>query len=80
MPVQVNLDACLKARGLSAKELAQKVGLSETQVSLFRSGKVRGIRFSTLARLCYALDCELGDLLIYARADTDMPEFQPADF
>ena len=74
MPVQVKLDACLKARNISAKELAQQVSLSETQISLFRSGKIRGIRFSTLARLCYALDCELGDLLTYERAKSDMPE------
>jgi putative transcriptional regulator len=79
MPVQVNLDACLKARGLTAKELAKQVDLSETQVSLFRSGKVRGIRFSTLARFCYVLECELGDLLIYIHADSDMPEFQQAE-
>ena len=74
MPVHVTLDACLKARELSGKELAQRVGLSETQLSLFRSGKVRGIRFSTLARLCYVLDCELGDLLNYTRDDVDALE------
>lgn len=74
MPVQVRLDACLKARDLSGKEVAQQIGLSETQLSLFRSGKVRGIRFSTLARLCYILNCEPGELLTYARDDTDMSQ------
>jgi putative transcriptional regulator len=53
----------LEKRGVTGKQLAQQVGLSETQMSLFRSGKVRGIRFSTLERLCLALDCRPGDLI-----------------
>lgn len=71
MPVRVTLDALIVAKGLKAKDLAQTVGLSETQLSLFRSGKVKGIRFRTLARLCAALDCRPGDLLGY--------EFDPSD-
>ncbi|MCC7097049.1 MAG: helix-turn-helix transcriptional regulator [Thermomonas sp.] len=63
MPIQVTLDAMLAKRGMTARELAARVGLSETQMSLFRSGKVKGIRFRTLARLCAALRCEPGDLL-----------------
>ena len=66
MPVRVTLDALIVAKGLKARDLAAEVGLSETQLSLFRSGKVRGIRFGTLARLCAALDCKPGDLLDYA--------------
>lgn len=65
MPIQVTLDAVLAARGKTAREIAAEIGLSETQLSLFRSGKVRGIRFGTLARLCAALDCVPGDLLGY---------------
>ena len=72
MPVTITLDQRLKERGLSGKELAENVGLSETQLSLFRSGKVRGIRFSTLARLCFVLDCQPGDLVSYERHQTDM--------
>jgi putative transcriptional regulator len=72
MPVTITLDQRLKERGLSGKELAENVGLSETQLSLFRSGKVRGIRFSTLARLCFVLDCQPGDLVGYERHQTDM--------
>jgi putative transcriptional regulator len=71
MPVRVTLDALIVRKGLKAKDLAQTVGLSETQLSLFRSGKVKGIRFRTLARLCAALDCAPGDLLGY--------DFDPAD-
>lgn len=66
MPVRVTLDALIVAKGLKARDLAAEVGLSETQLSLFRSGKVRGIRFGTLARLCAALECKPGDLLDYA--------------
>ena len=72
MPVQVTLDDILKQRGLSGKEVARRVGLSETQLSLFRSNKVRGIRFSTLARLCLVLDCEPGELLGYVRDPGDL--------
>ena len=52
----------LAKRGRTARDLAAEVGLSETQMSLFRSGKVKGIRFSTLARLCAALGCRPADL------------------
>ena len=71
MPVRVTLEEVLARRGVRAKDIAQKIDLSETQLSLFRSGKVKGIRFETLARLCAALDCKPGELLDYA--------FDPAD-
>ena len=71
MPIRVTLDAMLARRGMKARELAATVGISETQLSLFRSGKVKGIRFRTLARLCAALDCKPKDLLDY--------DFDPAD-
>ena len=71
MPIRVTLDAVLAARGLKAKELARQMGISETQLSLFRSGKVRGIRFSTIAAMCAVLGCTPGDLLDY--------EYDPAD-
>ncbi len=72
MPVRVTLDALIVAKGLKARDLAQEVGLSETQLSLFRSGKVKGIRFRTLARLCAALECRPGDLLDYDYNPDDM--------
>ena len=76
MPVRVTLEAVLARRGLRAKDLAATIDLSETQLSLFRSGKVRGIRFATLARLCAALDCKPSDLLDYDPdpADLQAPE------
>lgn len=65
MPIQVNLDKILADKRIKAKEIAAKIGVSETHLSLFRSGKVRGIRFSTLAKLCVALECQPGDLVTY---------------
>ena len=74
MPVRITLDALLKARGIKARELAQQIGISETQLSLFRSGHVRGIRFRTLARLCAALECRPGDLLDYTFDAADLAD------
>ena len=72
MPVTVTLDSVLSDRGITGKQLAETVGLSETQLSLFRSGKVRGVRFATLARMCRALDCQPGDHLSYVEgAESD---------
>ena len=65
MPVTVTLDAMLARRNMTGKQLAEAVGLSETQLSMFRSGKIRGVRFATIARMCAALDCLPGDLLGY---------------
>ena len=63
MPVTVTLDTILRARGLTAKEVAAAIGVSETHLSLFRSGKVKGVRFETLGKLCVVLDCKPGDIL-----------------
>jgi putative transcriptional regulator len=65
MPIVITIEKVLAARKLKAKQLAAIIGVSETHLSLFRSGKVRGVRFSTLARLCAALECQPGDLLAY---------------
>ena len=63
MPIAITLDRMLAERGMTGKELAARVGISETQMSLFRSGKVKGIRFATLDRMCSELGCKPGDLL-----------------
>lgn len=72
MPIVITIDRVLAARKLRAKQLAQLIGVSETHLSLFRSGKVRGVRFSTLAKLCAALDCQPGDLLEYVAGPEDL--------
>lgn len=73
MPLRVTLDDMLAMRRMTGKDLASRIGISETQLSLFRSGKVRGIRFATLSRMCAALDCRPGDLLDYTFAEDDLP-------
>ena len=71
MPIVITLDGILTARKLKAKELAAIIGVSETHLSLFRAGKVRGVRFSTLSKLCAALECQPGDLLAYREGPDD---------
>ena len=63
MQIVVTLDAMLARRKLTAKELAVRVGITEANLSLLRTGKVKGIRFETLRRLCEELRCKPGDLL-----------------
>lgn len=65
MPVKVTLDVVLAQRKRRAKAVAAEIGITEANLSLLRTGKVRGIRFETLAKLCEALDCKPGDLLDY---------------
>jgi putative transcriptional regulator len=72
MPVRITLDRLLAERQLTGKQLAERIGISETQLSLFRSGKVRGLRFSTLARMCWVLECRPGDLLDYEPQAEDL--------
>ncbi len=79
MPVRVRLDEVLAVRGTKGKDLAREIGLSETQLSLFRSGKVRGVRFETLAKLCAALRCRPGDLLDYDYDAADLNVPDPGD-
>jgi putative transcriptional regulator len=68
MPIVVELDVMLARRKMRSKELAERIGLSEQQVSMLRSGRARGVRFDTLARICEVLECQPGDLLTH-RAD-----------
>lgn len=68
MSIIVNLDVMLARRKMRSKELAERIGITEQNVSLLKSGKVRGVRFDTLSRICEVLDCQPGDLLEY-RAD-----------
>lgn len=65
MAIVVNLDVMLARRKMRSKELAEQIGITEQNVSLLKSGKVRGVRFETLEKICRALDCQPGDLLEY---------------
>jgi putative transcriptional regulator len=61
--IVVRLDVMLARRKVKARELAEQIGITEANLSLLRTGKVKGVRFDTLARLCEALDCTPADLL-----------------
>ena len=63
MAIRVDLDVMLARRKLRSKDLARAIGITEANLSLLKSGKVKGVRFETLARICDYLDCEPGDIL-----------------
>ena len=65
MPIIVNLDVMLAKRKMRSKELAERIGITEQNVSLLKSGKVKGMRFETLEKICAVLDCQPGDILVY---------------
>lgn len=65
MPIIVNIDVMLAKRKMSSTELAEKIGITPANLSILKTGKAKAIRFSTLAALCRALDCQPGDLLEY---------------
>lgn len=70
--IVVNLDVMLARRKMRSKELSEIVGITETNLSLLKSNKVKGVRFDTLAKICEALDCQPGDILEY-RPETALP-------
>ena len=70
MPIVVKLDVVLAERKMKSKDLAARIGITEANLSLLKSGKVKGVRFATLEAICAALDCQPGDLLVY-RPDED---------
>lgn len=75
MPIQIHLDVVLAKNKVRSKELAAYVGISEQNLSLLKSGKVKGIRFETLRKICERLHCQPGDILVYQslpEADTEM--------
>jgi len=65
MPIQVNLDVMIAIRKTKGKDLAAQIGITEQNLSLLRTGKVKGVRFSTLEKICDSLNCQPGDILTY---------------
>jgi putative transcriptional regulator len=63
MRIVVTLDVMLARRKMKAKDLAERIGITEANLSLLRTGKVKGVRFETLVKICEALQCKPGDLL-----------------
>ena len=74
--IAIRLDALLSERQMTLTELSDRVGVTIVNLSVLKNGRARAIRFSTLARLCRALDCQPGDLLRY---DTDQPAAAGSD-
>ena len=72
MPIVVNLDVMLAKRKMRSRELAELVGITEQNISLLKSGKVKGVRFETLERICEVLQCQPGDILEFVN-QPDMP-------
>lgn len=69
MAIIINLDVMLAKRKVKSKELASYIGITEQNLSLLKSGKVRGIRFSTLEKICERLACQPGDILEWRKGD-----------
>ena len=63
MAIEVHLEEILKSRGMTSKELCRLVGITEANLSILRSGKAKGVRFGTINRICYFLQCDVGDIL-----------------
>jgi putative transcriptional regulator len=70
MAIVVRLDVMLALRKVRSKDLAEAVGITEANLSLLKSGKVKGVRFQTLEAICEQLDCQPGDLLEYVPGET----------
>jgi putative transcriptional regulator len=63
MAIQIYLDEILKERRMTSKELCRLVNITEANLSILRSGKAKGVRFGTINRICYYLQCDVGDIL-----------------
>ena len=63
MAIKVYLEDVLKKKGMTSKELCTKIGITEANLSILRSGKAKGIRFGTINKICYYLECDVGDIL-----------------
>lgn len=63
MGIRIRLEEQLRLKNMTSKELCQKVGITEANLSILRSGKAKGVRFRTINRICFYLDCQVGDIL-----------------
>jgi putative transcriptional regulator len=70
----VTLDVMLARRKMRSKELAERIGITEANVSLLKSGRVKGVRFETLERICEVLECQPGDILEYRPDPGEVPD------
>ena len=66
--IKINLDEVIKSRKLTSKELAKRIDITEANLSISKTGKAKGIRFSTLLNICRELDCQPGEIIEYKRS------------
>lgn len=69
MPIVVRLDVMLAERKMRSRDLAARIGISEVNLSMLKTGRVKGLRFETLEKICAVLNCQPGDLLAYVPGD-----------
>ncbi len=74
MAIKVNLDLMMVKRKMKSMDLAERIGITTTNLSILKTGKAKAIRFSTLEALCRELSCQPGDILEYEAADSDLEE------
>jgi len=65
MAIKINLEKVLKENNMTSKELCKKIGITEANLSILRSGKAKGVRFTTINKICYYLRCDVGDILSF---------------
>jgi putative transcriptional regulator len=79
VPIVVRLDVVMARRKIRGQDLAERIGLTQANVSKLKTGNVKAIRFSTLAALCHALKCQPGDLLEYEASEGDTEDTDDVD-
>ena len=67
MAIKINLEKVLKENNMTSKELCKKIGITEANLSILRSGKAKGVRFTTINKICYYLHCDVGDILFFLK-------------
>jgi putative transcriptional regulator len=72
--IVVTLDVMLARRKMRSRELAERIGITEANVSLLKSGRVKGVRFETLEKICEVLDCQPADILEYRPDPGELPQ------
>lgn len=72
--IRTKLDFVMLEKGISGKELAAKIGITPANLSILKKGKAKGIRFSTLNKICEVLDCQPGDILTYQSDEADIDD------
>ncbi|MCI8543197.1 MAG: helix-turn-helix transcriptional regulator [Lachnospiraceae bacterium] len=77
MAIRIYLDEILKERHMTSKELCRLVGITEANLSILRSGRAKGVRFGTVNKICYYLECDVGDILKFdGKLDEEEPEYE----